>query len=205
VVEQFEQKERTFTEVARRAHIIEAAIVAIAMLGYAQASLAQIAKQARISKGLISYHFSGKDELIEQIVEHVYTTGTTFMIPRMLAAGGARELLRTYIEVNVEFIGAHRQEMQALVEIFANFRTAEGKPRFDQQAEEPIIAATEGIFVRGHEEGAFRPFNTRVMAITLRRAIDAVTTQAAADLAFDTESYGRDLADLFDHATRKGG
>ena len=112
------------------------------------------------------------------------------MIPRMLAAGNARELLRTYIEVNVEFIGAHRQEMQALVEIFANFRTAEGKPRFDQAAEEPIIAATEGIFVRGHEEGVFRPFNTRVMAITLRRAIDAVTTQAAADPAFDTEAMG---------------
>jgi AcrR family transcriptional regulator len=200
-----EQKERTFTEVARRAHIIEAAIETIATLGYAQASLAQIAKRARISKGLISYHFSGKDELIEQVVEHVYTTGTKFMVPRMLATGSARELLRTYIEVNVEFIGAHRQEMQALVEIFANVRTAEGKPRFDQGAEEPIIAATEAIFVRGQEEGDFRPFATRVMAITLRRAIDAVTTQTATNPAFDTESYGRELADLFDHATRKEG
>lgn len=198
-------KERTFTEIARRAHIIESAIATLAELGYAQASLVQIAKRARISKGLISYHFAGKDELIEQIVEHVYTAGTKFMIPRMLAAGSARELLRTYIEVNVAFIGAHRQEMQALVEIFANFRTAEGKPRYDQEAEEPIIAATETIFTRGQEEGDFRPFSTRVMAITVRRAIDAVTVQAAANPAFDTEGYGRELADLFDHATRKDG
>lgn len=197
-------KERTFTEVARRAYIIEAAIATIAEVGYAQASLAQIAKRAKISKGLISYHFVSKDELIEQIVEHVYSAGSKFMIPRMMAAGSARELLRTYIEMNAAFIGAHRQEMQALVEIFGNARTAEGKPRYDQAAEEPLIAATEAIFTRGQEEGDFRPFSARVMAITLRRAIDAVTTQAAADPAFNTEAYGRELADLFDHATRKG-
>jgi len=200
-----EQKERTFTEIARRAHIIKAAIEMIATLGYSQASLAQIARQAKISKGLISYHFAGKDELIEKIVEEVYTTGSKFMIPRLLAAGSGRELLRTYIETNVAFIGAHRQEMQALVEIFTNFRTAEGKLRFDQGAEEPIIAATEAIFIRGQEEGDFRPFSTRVMAITLRRAIDAVTTQTAANPSFDTATYGRELADLFDHATRKEG
>ena len=196
-------KERTFTEVARRAHIIEAAIATLVEVGYARASLAQIAQRAGISKGLISYHFAGKDELLEQVVEHVYTTGTKFMIPRMLAAGSARELLRIYIEVNVAYIGAHRREMQALVEIFANFRTAEGKPRYDLAAEEPIIAATEAIFARGQAEGDFRPFATRVMAITVRRAIDAVTVQAATDPAFDTEAYGRELANLFDHATRK--
>lgn len=200
-----EQKERTFTEIARRAHIIKAAIETIATLGYAQASLAQIARQAQISKGLISYHFSGKDELIEKIVEYIYTTGAEFTIPRMLAAGSTPELLRTYIETNVAFIGAHRQEMQALVEIFANFRTPEGKLHYDQAAEEPLIAATEAIFIRGQEEGAFRPFATRVMAITLRRAIDAVSAQIAANPAFDTDSYGRELADLFDHATRKEG
>ena len=198
-------KERTFTEIARRAHIIEAAIATIAEVGYAQASLTQIAKRAKISKGLISYHFAGKDDLLEQIVEHVYTLGAQFSLPKMIAAAGARELLRTYIETNIAFIGAHRQEMQALVEIFANFRTADGKPRYDQAAEEPIIAATEAIFTRGQEEGDFRPFSARVMAITLRRAIDAVTTQAAADPTFDTEEYGRELADLFDHATRKAG
>ncbi len=43
----------------------------------------------RISKGLISYHFAGKDELLEQIVEHVYTAGDQLHDPAD-AGGGER-------------------------------------------------------------------------------------------------------------------
>ena len=52
---------RTFTETARRAQIIAAAIDTIAELGYGQASLARIAETAGTSKGVIIYHFGGKD------------------------------------------------------------------------------------------------------------------------------------------------
>ena len=47
------QSRPTFTEAARRIQIIECAIETLATLGYAQASLAHIAKRAGISKGVI--------------------------------------------------------------------------------------------------------------------------------------------------------
>ena len=50
----------SFIEKARRTQIIECAIETIAEVGYAQASLGQIAKRAQISKGVISYHFANK-------------------------------------------------------------------------------------------------------------------------------------------------
>ena len=50
-----------FTEHARRAQIVGAAVETIADLGYGQASFAQIARRAGPSStGLISYHFAHK-------------------------------------------------------------------------------------------------------------------------------------------------
>ena len=60
--------QRSFVEAARRAQIVEAAIATIAEEGYARASFVRIAKRAAISPGLISYHFTAKDELITEVL-----------------------------------------------------------------------------------------------------------------------------------------
>lgn len=194
--------ESTFTRKARRAQLIECAIDTIADLGYAQTSLAVIAKRAGISKGVISYHFAGKDELIEQIVIAVYTAGAHFMIPRLQAARTKREGLRVYLEANVAFIGANRKQMVALVEIFANHRFTPRGSNGEDLSEEPTLAPLVAMLRQGQQDGEFRDFDPRIMAITIRRAIDAVPPQLVADPTLDPAAYGRELADLFDRATR---
>ena len=52
----------SFIEEARRRQIIDTAIRTIATRGYSRTSLAEIAREAGISKGVISYHFEGKGE-----------------------------------------------------------------------------------------------------------------------------------------------
>ncbi|MCC5709552.1 TetR family transcriptional regulator, partial [Klebsiella pneumoniae] len=84
-------KKRSFIEEARRAQIIEAAIEPLAASGYADASLARIAQRVGISKGVISYHFRGKDELIQQVVETVYIDIGNAVTPRIQAQPTARE------------------------------------------------------------------------------------------------------------------
>ena len=77
----------TFTEQARRAQIVSAAITTIAEVGYRNASFAQIAKRAGLSStGLISYHFASKDELIGEVVVTVLVDLGAFMTDRMQAA-----------------------------------------------------------------------------------------------------------------------
>ena len=63
-----DEPERTFIETARRAQIVAAAIDTIAEEGYPGASFARIAERLGISRGLISYHFAGKDDLIKQVI-----------------------------------------------------------------------------------------------------------------------------------------
>ncbi|WEL93058.1 helix-turn-helix domain containing protein, partial [Tsukamurella tyrosinosolvens] len=64
--------QRSFIEEARRRQIIAAAAEVLADEGYGRATLARIARQAGISKGVISYHFDGKDDLMRQVVIHLF-------------------------------------------------------------------------------------------------------------------------------------
>ena len=70
-----QQTSRSFIEEARRAQIVGFAIDTIAELGYGQASLARIAGRAGISKGVIGYHFAGKDDLMREVVAEVSDAG----------------------------------------------------------------------------------------------------------------------------------
>lgn len=195
---------RMFLERGRRAQILEAAIGVIAELGYARASFARIAERAGLSStGLISYHFANKDELMEQIVVEVYTEGARFVVPRIRAESGASGMLRAYIESNLEFIANNREAMIAVTEIVSNLRRPDGTLRFDAAADEPQVQGTEWILRKGQEDGEFRPFDTRVMALAIRAAIDRSSFHFAAEPDLDWRSYAREMASAFEHATRK--
>lgn len=181
------QKRPSFIEAARRAQLIECAIEAIATLGYAQASLAQIATRDDISKSVITYYFSSKEALIEQVVTEIYTA-VQAVTPQIAVQPTAQLRLQAYIRSAVDYIGTHRIRMVALLEIASNSRTEDGKLRYSG-TEEWILTSLEDLLRQGQENGEFRAFDTRVMAVTIRRAIDRVAPLFAANPHFDVESY----------------
>jgi len=198
------QRERTFTEKARRAQIIQCAIDTIADVGYVRASLAEIAKRAGISKGVISYHFAGKDELIERVVDHVYHRGAEQITPLLQRQPTVAATLRTYITGNIEFIRDHQCEVAVLTDIFANDRTADGQLRYGMHTDEPLLAPLRELFEAGQRSGEFRQFSPAAMARVLRTAIDSTAPQILAFPDFDPDAYACELVTLFDLATRKG-
>jgi AcrR family transcriptional regulator len=197
------RKRPSFIEAARRAQLIESAIETIATLGYAQASLAQVAKRADISKSVITYYFTSKEELLEQVVADIYRAAVEAVTPQIMAQPTTALRLHAYIRSAIEYIGAHRTRMLALIEIALNFRTADGKLRYRGATEEWILAPLEAMLRQGQADGDFRPFDVRVMAVTIRRAIDALPTLFTSIPDLDVEAYGQELVTLFDHATRK--
>jgi len=197
------QQTRSFIDAARRVQIVGAAIETIAAVGYGHASLARIAERLAISKGVISYHFAGKDELIREVVNEVYAVAGAFVEPRLTAASSAAGVLRAYIEAEIAFMRAYPAHLRAMVEIFTNFRTAEGKLYYDGVSEEEQrLAVVEEILASGQRDGEFRGFPARVMAIAISGAIDGVLLQWMANPDLDLELCARELATLFDLATR---
>jgi TetR/AcrR family fatty acid metabolism transcriptional regulator len=193
----------TFTEVARRAQLIECAIETIATLGYAQTSLAHIAKRAGMSKSMITYYFATKEELIEQVVKSITTAAASFMGPQIEAAPTATAKLQAYLRSNLAYIAAHRMQMAAIIDIVLNERTKDGQLRYHPGSEQPQLQALEAILRKGQAEGSFRAFDPRVMALSIRGAIDAVGRLLVAHPSLEGEPYAQELVTLFDRATRK--
>src|SRR5579862_6281914 len=121
---------RTFIETARRAQIVAAAIETIAAVGYSQASLARIAERAGISKGVIGYHFAGKDDLLREVVAEVLARAEEYMVPLIRAHSAEDGFVHAYVESNLAFIGAYRDHVIAIVEIDRGALQADDGPSF---------------------------------------------------------------------------
>jgi AcrR family transcriptional regulator len=182
----------SFIEVARRAQIVECAIETIAVLGYAQASLNQIAERAGISKSVISYHFEGKDELIDQVIEDVSAAGAALMWPRVQAERTSAGMLRAYIQSNVDFMRAHPLRVAAVTEILLHNRS---------QVDDGQATPLEERLRQGQRDGEFRAFSPRVMAWAIRAAIDEVSRRYVTNPDLDLEDCARELITTFDLAT----
>ena len=122
------QGKSSFIEEARRRQIVETAIRTIATRGYSQASLAEIARRAGISKGVISYHFEGKEELVAEILSRLLREPTDFIKNRVDAADRAMDRLRAYVTANFEFMKTHRDNYVALVDLWESRASGVGKP-----------------------------------------------------------------------------
>ncbi len=196
-----DEPERTFIETARRAQIAAAAIDTIAEAGYAGASFARIAERLGISRGLISYHFAGKDDLMRQVVHQAAEQAKAYIRPRILAESTGPAMLRTYIESNLAFMRDHRNNVIAMIEIA---RSAEGRRTFYGDADVVnAVGALEHVLSGFQTAGQFRPdFDPHVMAIAIRAAIEAASPRLALDPEFAIDNYSREIITVFDLATR---
>lgn len=200
-----EPEQRTFTEIARRQQIVGAAIDTIAEVGYAQASLARIAERIGISKGVISYHFTGKDDLIKQVVVDVVEAGRNYILPRVSAEITGPSMLRAYIVSNLAFMRDHRNYMVAVVEILRSgaFKTDGGR-RLDGREVDVATRLLQEQLARFQAGGEFRDdFDPSALAVAIRAAIDVVPHRLVLDPDFDIDRYAGEIANVFDRATRR--
>lgn len=195
---------RTFTERARRAQIAQCAAQAIAELGYADASMAEIARRAGVAKSVVSYHFSDKEGLMREVLSTALGTYATFMAPRMAGVAGAAGKLRAYLTGTAEYVTEHRSLHVATVEIALNAIAADGRPlvaTMSLQAPEPSV---EDILRQGQRDGELREFDVAVVAWVIRSAIThALSLREREDPGADPAAYAEELVRLFDLGIRR--
>jgi TetR/AcrR family transcriptional regulator, fatty acid metabolism regulator protein len=195
----------TFTQLKRRDQLVGCAIDAVAEVGFQRTSVAEVARRAGVSKGVVTYHFASKDDLIGAVIARVLDSMTEFVQPRVSAAEPARfpeKFIAPYITAWVDYYRTHASEVIALVRIYNSFRDEAGRPNpaFDVRADE--IIAVEQILKRGQAKGELGAFSALVMAASMKALLDDLLTQFAADPDLDIEAYGTELVTLFERATR---
>ena len=195
---------RTFTDLARRAQMARCAAEAIAEVGYADASMAEIARRAGVAKSVVSYHFSDKEELMGEVLRTALATYAEFMEPRLAGAASASDKLRAYLTGTARYIVEHRILHVAVIEIAFNATSADGRPlvaTMPLQAPDPSV---EDILRQGQRDGEFRDFEVGVVAGVVRSAVThAMVMAQRARPGADLDAYAAELVRLFDLGTRR--
>ena len=187
---------RTLTEQARRAQITTAAIEVIARDGIAQASFKVIAQEAGLSStGMISYHFTGKQELIEEVGREILSRFSEFVLARTEGVEEPVAVLHGFIAANVEFLRTHRSHATALVRIKNELAPVE-LARSDQ-------AGLTGVLREGQHAGVLRDFDPHLVAVFILSIRDGLIRQLDLDPDLDLDAAAREFTALVDLATRK--
>lgn len=195
------QKPLTFIEQARRTQIIAAATEVVAEFGYAKASLARIAQHAGISKGVVTYHFRNKEEILNHLVNDYFERGWDFMEAQISAESTALGQVRSWVGAQLDFYARNRTEFLAMIEVVASHRGADGAHEFAESFEEEIAGLTE-ILASGQAAGDLREFEPRSVARIILRCLDGVLGSWATNPELDLAAERAALLDFISHAIR---
>jgi AcrR family transcriptional regulator len=99
----------------RRNHILEIALELFAHNGYERTSISLIAEKAGISKGLIYNYFSGKEDLIKSLIDHLTEINTLYL--KLTENEDPKIMLQTMIEVLVDSLMNHREHWKLVSEL----------------------------------------------------------------------------------------
>ena len=192
----------TFTQRKRREQLVDCAIDAIVELGFNRASVGEVAQRAGVSKGVVTYHFAAKDDLIQEVVARVFDSVKAFLEDR-LAGTSPERFVADYINAWVAYYRARTRYMLAIREIWGNFRDDSGHQHFGSQALAGELGVVQQVLEYGQANDSLGKFDARVMAVTMKASLDALLNQVATDPELDLEAYGAELVTLFERATAR--
>jgi AcrR family transcriptional regulator len=199
-------EKQSFIAEARRAQIVEAAIITLDEIGYVQASLAQIAKRAGISTALISYHFTDKEDLMNHVLMTLLEASTSYILERVRQHVTPEEKLSAFIVASLAYQGTHPAHNSALLEIIFNARTPDKVPYYklsDDEAE-PLVHELGQILRDGQQRGVFGPFHVDVTASLIQGAIGEYMLSTGVARRVDLETYSSELVKIVFQAVRGG-
>lgn len=198
---------RTFTERARRAQIIECATELIAEIGYAQTSIRKIAERVGVAMSVVLYHLANKEELVRAIVNEAYRAMIAAIVPALAAETTATGKLHAYIRSSAAFIGTHRTQFSAVLDIGLSYRSATGKRLYDLAVDPDLLddlakLDLDAILRSGQDNGEFRQLETKNVTVAVRSALNGAVLEVARDPEFDLTRYGEELVTMFDLAIK---
>jgi len=182
----------------RRRQIIDAAVEVMAEKGWAETSIDEATRRANVSRGLVSYHFRDKADLLSGVLARCQEIFNDSVAKAVGSSEDPAEQMRRILEISIDLV----IENPVPYEVFVQF-TASAKR--DPRLGEEIRALWSGFrqytaraIARGQHTGVFRADIDPMVAAT--RQIGAVTGVALQWLlepgAFDFDATKRATVEM---------
>ena len=122
--------QRKATRPVRRQQLIDSTIAVLARKGYAGLTVADVAKEAGLSAGIVIFHFNSKDELLAAVLGALATEYRTHWEASMNAAGpAAADRLKAMLLSDFDTDVYTRDKLAAWVAFWGEIQ---GRPFYDQ-------------------------------------------------------------------------
>ncbi|WP_193636312.1 TetR family transcriptional regulator [Brachybacterium subflavum] len=176
---------------------MQAAIDAVAVRGFAAASLEVIAAQAGVSKALVVHYASSRDALMAAAARTALVQLRERVARDLDAEADAVTFLRAAIRGAARLARTHERELAALEQIVAGLRDERGGPVLGIADMEETFAGQEGIFARGQREGVVRVgTHPRTLALAYEGAVEAMVSHLRAHPEADADAFAEGIADV---------
>ncbi|MEM8704180.1 MAG: transcriptional regulator BetI [Pseudomonadota bacterium] len=116
-------------EAQRRRSLIDATVDAIHERGYSDVTMAQIAKRAGVSGGLVHHYFGSKDQLLAATMRHLLTELGRAIRESLAKAGTPRERISAIIAGNFAVDQFQPAVIAAWLAFYVQSRTTESNSR----------------------------------------------------------------------------
>lgn len=180
---------------ARKEQIIKAAVAVLTETGYINTSLAKIAKKANISTGLISYHFSGKDDLMNNTLAFLVEEEKAMIKEKVEQKQTYQDQLTAFIEASLAYQVIHRDNTKALLEIVFNARTPDNIPYYlvETDTDNELHDLLKVILHEGQQSNEFGEFDPQVVATIIRGGISGSVSLPQYDIDLNLEDYSEKM------------
>lgn len=185
----------SFIAEARREQIILACIDTLEEVGYNNLSLTKVAKKARISTGLISYHFNDKLDLMNHTLLFLLAKRQEFIRNQVMLAQSEPKKLEAFIGAHLVYQETHYKHNIALIEIVFNARNEDGVPYYkmeDEDEDDTLRMMLLEILKDGQKNNQFsRSFQAEILTSFILGAIEERLMKANSTIS--TENYSEEL------------
>ena len=169
----------------RRNQLIEAAISSLHDYGYADTTVARIAKKAGVSSGIVHHYFDGKDDLLFATMQHMLRVLRAETLRNLKQAATPRARLTAIVEANFAPSQYSPDVMSAWLALYGSARQSPNLTRilklYDARLKSNLRDALKKL--SDHEKAA-------ELAIGVSALIDGVWVRAA----LLGDGYNRDTA-----------
>lgn len=186
---------------ARRAQIERAAIEVLSEVGYAAASVGLIAKRVGVSKGVVTYHFTSKDEILRRVALVLFEDCAAHIAASVCADMSPEVRLRALLTAELEFFSSRRLEFRAMVEVISNYRDPGFIQAFESVSMEEVETLAD-LLRQGQAQGKFRSFDAKEVAHLINTAKNAVLDRWASEATLELVSMTTTLLDFVEHGVR---
>lgn len=172
---------RTFHQLARRDQLVACALQVVSRDGVGALSVSSVAREAGVSRGVVTYNVGDLDALLGEVVALVYERGRQAVLPPVEAAADPLEALVTFVRASLDFYVSHRSEMGALGAIHASgMLDRAGSPLHVREHDDTVR-----LVESGQRDGLLSPGDPHLLADAVRALLDVGARRAASDEAHD--------------------